>query len=126
LDRLGLSDEIKIRLPEDEFVPAIAQGAIAVECRAADAATQSCLAFLNDVKTALCVEAERAVNRVLGGDCHTPVGAHAKIIDNQLQLCAMLLVGELIHYESAIANLDEAAVLGERIGNALKRKQCEF
>jgi len=55
------------------MLPACGQGALALECRAADQDTLSLIAPLHHPKTAECVEAERIVNKRLGGHCHVPI-----------------------------------------------------
>jgi len=63
----------------DFMLPAPGQGAIALECRADDAGTMNGLAAIHDPTTAICVNAERAVLAGLGGGCHLPLGALARI-----------------------------------------------
>lgn len=77
LARLGLAEHIAARFEISELVPACAQGALALQCRADDAATIARLAALRDEATTAAVAAERAFNQRLGGSCHTPIGAHA-------------------------------------------------
>ena len=75
LDRLGRGAEATGSL--DEMVPAAGQGTLAVTVRADDADTHAAVARLTDPAAARCLEAERALVRALGADCHTPLGAHA-------------------------------------------------
>ncbi|KFN44048.1 hydroxymethylbilane synthase [Arenimonas oryziterrae] len=86
LERLGLSRYIRHRLEAPGWLPAVAQGAIAVECRDNDALTQSLLSVLDHDKTRTCVEAERAMNRRLHGSCHVPVAAYATLDGGILSL----------------------------------------
>ena len=77
LKRLGIASwpGLKFRpLAHDEMVPAVGQGAIAIQCRAADAAV---LSRYFDAATARAVGLERAFQAALGGGCHTAFGAHA-------------------------------------------------
>ncbi len=60
------------------MVPQVAQGALAVECRAGDEATMAALAAIDDLGVRRVVEAERAFLAELGGGCTLPVGAHAR------------------------------------------------
>ncbi|HEY6893256.1 MAG TPA: hydroxymethylbilane synthase, partial [Rhodanobacteraceae bacterium] len=76
LDRLGFGARIRARLMPPQWVPAVAQGAIAVECRAGDAATAALLAPLDDAATLRCVTAERAMNLRLHGSCTVPVAGY--------------------------------------------------
>lgn len=90
LKRLGLAARITDYFSDDTFTPAIGQGAIGVECRENDAVMRDLLHFLHDEKTATCVNAERSVNKILGGDCHAAIGAHAKMINDQINLSAVV------------------------------------
>ncbi|MFO0609571.1 MAG: hydroxymethylbilane synthase [Polyangiales bacterium] len=74
--RLGLT--VTAARLEGAMVPAVAQGALALECRADDDATARCLAALHDHRAALETAAERAVMRALGGSCTVPMGALAR------------------------------------------------
>jgi hypothetical protein len=74
LERLGQSD-VGHPLDENEWIPAAAQGVIAIECRADDAATTALLAAIDDPVTHAELDAERALLAALGGNCHSPVAA---------------------------------------------------
>jgi hydroxymethylbilane synthase len=76
LDILGLTDRIAEVLAVDEFVPAVGQGCVAVECRAGDAATNEVLASIDHAVTRHSVEVERAFLAELGSGCSLPVGGH--------------------------------------------------
>ncbi|MFZ5655650.1 MAG: hydroxymethylbilane synthase [Pseudomonadota bacterium] len=86
LQRLGLDGRIRARLDAPAWLPAPAQGAIAVECRGGDAATMALFAPLDDADTRLRVTAERAMNRALHGSCHVPVAAFAVLDGARLHL----------------------------------------
>ena len=90
LIRLNLENRIQSYLDETVFTPAIAQGAIGIECREEDDFIRDLLWFLNDSDTAVCVSAERRVNQILNGDCHTAIGAYATLKNNQLTLSVMI------------------------------------
>lgn len=76
LQRLGLGERIRSRLQAPDWLPAPAQGAMAVECLAGDGEIHALLAALDDPQTHRCVAAERAMNRALHGSCHVPVAAY--------------------------------------------------
>ena len=91
LDRLGLGDRIAERLDVKQFVPQVAQGALAVECRSDDSATIDVLAAIDDAQTRLTVTAERAYLAEVGGGCDLPVGALGTIsADGGVTLSAFL------------------------------------
>src|SRR5262249_55926034 len=65
---------------------AVGQGALALECRAGDAATRSLLAAVADRDAADSVAAERAFLLAIGGDCNTPLAAHARVAGDRIHL----------------------------------------
>jgi len=77
LVRLGRVDEVTEPLDPRRFIPAPGQGAIALECRADDAAVREAVAPLDHPSTARRVAAERSFLEALGGGCNVPLGAHA-------------------------------------------------
>lgn len=79
LERLGLADRAAEVLDPDRMLPQVGQGALAVECRAGDAATLARLAAIDDPEARVGVEAERAFLRRLGGGCDLPCGALARV-----------------------------------------------
>lgn len=107
LERLGLLDRVSEWFEPDVMIPAIAQGAIALEVREADLEVRQIVAALNDQATWVAVTAERAFLTRVGGSCALPVAAHA------------IVEGEQIRIEGAIgSNVDTQAqmVRGSRIG----------
>lgn len=86
LQRLGLEARIRARLDAPDWLPAPAQGAIAIECRDDAPRLHALLATLDDAPTRRCVEAERAMNRALHGSCHVPVAAYAWLDGERLRL----------------------------------------
>jgi hydroxymethylbilane synthase len=78
-------------LAPDELLPAVGQGALGLECRSDDAGTRALLAALDDPESAAAVAAERAFLAALGGDCNTPLAAHATVHDGRLTLRAEVL-----------------------------------
>lgn len=79
LDRLGLVDGSTHPMDTSVFVPQVGQGALAVECRADDAATVRRLAAIEHEPSRRAVDAERSFLATLGGGCDLPVGAHAVV-----------------------------------------------
>lgn len=75
--RLGLGDRLGELLPVDRFVPAIGQGALAVEIPRGDSRFRELWQRLHDPDTARCVHTERLFGRLLGADCTAPLAAHA-------------------------------------------------
>ena len=77
-------------LPVEAWLPAPAQGAIGIECRADDAATRALLAAIDDRPSRARVMAERALLLALGGNCHSPVAVHARIEADMIVMRAAL------------------------------------
>jgi len=90
LDRLGHPD-VGVPLDIEAMLPAVAQGAVGLECRAHDAETRRFLTAIDDPKTHRCVAAERAFLAALGGGCHSPVGVLARLEDDGVHLRAEIL-----------------------------------
>ena len=91
LKRLGLEQYITQILPIEICLPAVGQGALAIETRQADAEVLSVLEFLNDSETSAAVTAERAYLREVQGGCQVPVGVHGEVNGDQLLLEATIL-----------------------------------
>jgi hydroxymethylbilane synthase len=115
LDRLGLADRIAERVDPSLVLPQVAQGALAVECRAGDDETRALLARIDDPRVRAAVVAERAFLAELGGGCNLPCGALAETDDDgSLQLDALL--GSLdgrIALRARVAGRDAEAVGAE-------------
>ena len=86
-----MDHRITFVFPNDLMIPAVGQGAIGVECRSDDEATQSILAKLTDKDVWSAVTAERALLRELKAGCHAPLGAWTELTNEQLTLSAVLL-----------------------------------
>ncbi len=76
LDRLGLADDVKELFSPQQMCPAAGQGALAIECRADDAATQAIVAALDHAPTRFAVQVERTALATMEGGCHVPVGVY--------------------------------------------------
>lgn len=90
LTRLGLQAHISQYLPFSVMLPAPGQGALAVQCRAADAHILNLLAPIDDAPTRRCVLAERAFLDGLGSGCSLPVGAYATLDGDEIQLSGLV------------------------------------
>src|SRR4051794_10812829 len=86
LERLGKEAAIGEVLGVDVMLPAVAQGALAVECRALDETVRALLAPLHDPESAACVLAEWSMLAALDGSCRTPIAGMATIAGDRLSL----------------------------------------
>jgi len=117
LQRFGLDARIRSRLAPPDWLPAPAQGAIAIECHDDDATTRALCAALDDAPTRTCVEAERAMNRALHGSCHVPVAAYAQLDGERLSLSG--LVGSVLDGRLVRAQATAESMQGEALGVAV-------
>ncbi len=90
LARLDLHGVVTETFDIETLVPMVAQGALAVQCRAEDSDVRRVLAALNDTPTELAVRAERAFLRRLEGGCQVPIAAHAMINGDEVQLRGLI------------------------------------
>jgi hydroxymethylbilane synthase len=121
LDRLGLSKRISEVLSPDVCMPAVGQGAIAVQCRLKDTEAGDLLAPLDDAETRTAVIAERALLAALQGGCQVPLGAWARVERGELLLeaCVCSVDGAQYVKQRATAPRDQAAQLGEHMARVL-------
>jgi len=77
-------------LPPDVMLPAVGQGALAVECRVEDAPTRRLLSAIHDEGTARAVLAERTFLAGLGGGCRVPIAAYAETVPEGVALTGMV------------------------------------
>ena len=121
LDRLGVSQRISEILSPEVCMPAVGQGAIAVECRLKDTETADILAPLDDPETRTAIIAERALLAALQGGCQVPLGAWARIERAELVLEACVCSVDGVQYvrQRATAPPDQAAALGEHMARLL-------
>ena len=110
--RLGWTQRITDVLPFDLMLPAVGQGALAIECRIGDQRVQEMLRPLHHHPTAVAVTAERALLRYLEGGCQIPIGAYGQIIGNEL------------HLDAVIGSLDGKRIMrGKKIGTIAHAEQ---
>ena len=121
LDRLGLSQRISEILSPDQFLPAVGQGAIAIECRARDSEAADLVSSLDHTETRNAIIAERALLKVMEGGCQVPLGAWARMERDQMvmEACVCSVDGTQCIRQRAAAPPDQAAQLGEHLANLL-------
>jgi hydroxymethylbilane synthase len=121
LVRLGIVEPAAAPLPPEEFVPAVGQGALALECRTDDASTRALLAAVVEPSAAAAAAAERAFLLAVGGDCNTPLAAHASVTDGQLALRALVtdVDAERVLADDVSGPVEDAEGLGRRLAERL-------
>ena len=123
LTRLGRLDDVTETLEPVQMLPAPAQGALAVECRAGDSRLAALLAEFDDADTRAAVTAERALLAELEAGCSAPVGAIAEVVESidedgrifeelSLRSCVAALDGSDVIRASGIGSPDRARELG--------------
>lgn len=124
LKRLGLSDRITALLSPEQSLPAVGQGALGIECRADRTDLVALMQPLHHQETAYCVEAERALSRVLGGSCQVPLGAFAEISNGKLQLRGFVAQpdGKRIVSDALKGKPETGIMMGQQLAQKLINK----
>ena len=124
LHRLGLGKRVTQVIPSEIMLPAVGQGAVAVEARADDAEVLELCAKLDDKTTRICVTAERSFLRRLEGGCQVPIGAQAEIKNGELILEGLVgsLDGSVVYRERLVGEGNEAETLGRTLAETLVEK----
>jgi hydroxymethylbilane synthase len=121
LDRLELSDRVRQRLSPETSLPAVAQGAIGIECRCQDTEVRSLIDPLNHATTAIAVSAERGFSAELGGSCQVPLGAYATTEEGQVNLTGMVAMpdGSELILDQQQGPASQAEALGRELARTL-------
>jgi len=121
LNRLGLADVARSAIDPAEMLPAVAQGAIGIERRAADSRAEALLAAIHHPDTGIRLAAERAYLKALDGSCETPIAGLALIEPGGLWLRGEILRpdGSEVIAAEARAPLADAAAMGHDLGQRL-------
>jgi hydroxymethylbilane synthase len=124
LERIGLAHLAREILPREIMLPAVGQGALAVECRAGDEAARHLLAPLHDPRSAACSDAERAMLGVLDGSCRTPIAGLAELDGDRLTIEGLLLTpdGSAEIRSRRSGAMADAAAIGAELGEELRRR----
>ncbi|MFG1300473.1 hydroxymethylbilane synthase [Xanthobacter sp. V3C-3] len=122
LTRLGLAEVASSVLDTDAFLPAVGQGAVAIECRIDDPDTNAAIAAIACRDTGIALEAERAFLAALDGSCRTPIAGLARVEGDQVRLRGIVLApdGADAAEIEEVAPIAEAAALGARCGAVLR------
>ena len=120
LRRMGLESQVTEILPFDICLPAVGQGALAIQCRCGDS-IESIVAKLDHDATRRCVTAERSLLSRMGAGCQTPVGALGRIIESELKLDAVVasLDGKNVVRMSETGDIACAEEIGIRLAERL-------
>ncbi len=124
LERLGMNERIATIFPPSLMLPAVGQGAIAVEIRSDDTATRELLASIHHEPTSICCRAERAMLRHLGGGCEKPIAGHALLSPDQPGLLDLYgfvasVDGTRQLHAHLVGSADEPEALGQALAEQL-------
>ena len=124
IQMLNLESEVKQVFSADEMLPAIGQGAIALQCKKNDQQTLAILKKINDNETYYCVQAERALLEAIDGDCDTAIGGLAKLSNEKIILKSELFSndGKKKFEAQSSGHFKEAKEIGYKVGNELLKK----
>jgi hydroxymethylbilane synthase len=127
LKRLGYGAAITATLSTAESLPAIGQGALAIECREADAPVRVRLGKLHHPDTAFAVTAERGFLARLAGDCKTPLAAHGTLDEDRLTLEGLVGApdGSELLRATLMGRVEAAAELGKKLAEELLRRGAQ-
>jgi hydroxymethylbilane synthase len=119
--RLGLSDRVSQIVPFEIMLPAVGQGAVAIEIRSDDDRTARAVGGLDHRPTRTCITAERAFLRRLEGGCQVPIGALASLKEDVVMLEGMVgsLDGKVIFRDRIEGAAREAEALGTQLADSL-------
>ncbi len=121
LNRLGLADKISAILPPQEFLPAPAQGALAVQIRADDNELAELVTKLDDKNSRIAVEAERAILSSMHGGCSIPLGVYSQISGDNITIDAVIsdVEGDKYIKRSITGHINQATVFAEKLAQEL-------
>lgn len=124
MKRLGISEKATSVVDIDDFLPAVGQGAIAIEARADDDRVGDILAPINDPPTLTALLAERAFLAALDGSCRTPIGGLARVQDGTIAFRGIIVSpdGTLSHRTEREGPVSDAVALGLDAGEELARR----
>ena len=111
---------LAVILDVNMMLPCVGQAAIGIEIRDHDERLETICAKLNDANTFQCVTAERSFLAAMGGGCQSPVGAHAEIVGDKIQMRAVSFLHNTVKRAEGKRPLTEAVELGVQIAGQLK------
>ncbi len=122
LKRLGLTEHATEAFAVEQMLPAVAQGAIGIECRKDATEIRELMQRITHTPSERAVTAERAMLAILDGSCRTPIGGYAEIVDDVLSLRGEVLSldGTERYTAAASGPVDGAVLIGEEVGKMLR------
>ncbi len=118
LKRLNQENLITEYFDPKEFIPAVAQGALGIECLKRSKSREY-FNKLEDLNAKLTVEAERSFMKKLNGDCHSLIGAYSEIQGDDLYMIGMYDIGGRVVKKDILGSKDRNIELGESLGKKI-------
>jgi hydroxymethylbilane synthase len=127
LRRLGMADKATQILSVDEFLPAVGQGAVAIESRRDDDRIAAFVARITDPDTETALSAERSFLALLDGSCRTPIGGHCTVEGDRIRFRGLIISpdGDSAYETSREGPRAEAAALGADAARELRARAGE-
>jgi hydroxymethylbilane synthase len=127
LNRLGLQDKATLILETEEFLPAVGQGAIAIESRRDDDRINAFVKAIGDSETEVALSAERSFLALLDGSCRTPIGGHCRVNGDRIYFRGLIISPDGTQsYETAREGTRaEAVALGADAAHELRERAGE-
>ena len=121
LKRLGLADRISVAISPQQMLPAVGQGAVAIEVRGDDEVSLNAVRSLDHYSTRLACLAERSFLRALGGGCQLPIAAHAVLEGDELAMDGLVASqdGKQIVRDVISGKATDAELLGTQLAERL-------
>lgn len=121
LKRLGFGDRIKEVVSQEDLLPAVGQGALAIEAREGDEEVLDLIKFLNDEDTRTAATLERSFLARVEGGCQVPVGVYAQVKEGGIEAEAVIasLDGAKVYRGKITGSLEEAPALGRQLAESL-------
>ncbi|MCI1945255.1 hydroxymethylbilane synthase [Clostridium luticellarii] len=114
IKRLKLEELVTEYFPIEKMIPAIGQGALGVEIKK-QSQYKNFFTQLNDEDTRVCVEAERSFMRTLNGDCHSTIGAYARIEGNLINIIGVFMVDGRLIKKDITGSRENYMILGQKL-----------
>ncbi|WP_411841923.1 hydroxymethylbilane synthase [Salinicoccus sp. HZC-1] len=122
LKRMGWSDNVVTEyLDPETFIPAIAQGALGIECRSDDRELIEMLQKVHSDVDATCTSAERAFLKRMDGSCQVPIGGYAKYEDGELYLTGLIMPEDGSEQYLVTKSHENPEILGNLVADEMER-----
>lgn len=128
LKRLSLEPRITQYIGTDLMLPAVGQGAIGIESRTDDKQILNIISVLDDKKSRVCIQAERAMNNALQGGCQVPIAGYCRLNNDELTLQGLVgrVDGSKIIKQQITGFINEAQSLGEKLAKQLLNQGADL